>query len=100
MGSPALAERSDTWRSPAPKFGAVILPPDSDFVVSRFNEPPTQQTPWPKPPAESEVRPQFELASPPPEPTLTRSVVDVWRSRSKASKMALVSLATRLVAPL
>jgi len=45
--SPRVAERAWTAGSPAPKFGAVIEPPEADFVYKRLSEPPTQRTPCP-----------------------------------------------------
>src|SRR5262245_45339322 len=49
----------------------------------------------------AEMEPPYDGASPwrPPAPTLTRSVVPLWRSRTKTSTNPFVSPVTRFVAP-
>src|SRR5258708_24956205 len=47
-GSPRSAERAGTSRSPPPRFGALMLPPDATLTYRRFSKPAVQRTPWPK----------------------------------------------------
>src|SRR5262245_38430462 len=51
--SPFAADCAETERSPAPKSGAVTLPPTAFREYRRFNVPPTHRMPCPKatPPA-------------------------------------------------